>query len=245
MIVCAEVGLEDFYVIHHEMGHIQYYMLFQNQPTIFQDANSALQEAIGDAIFNGVMVPQHLVRLGLLDDRYLAPVDSVEEPVYNIMFLGKRFRHPDDVNTLKIEANADIALLLTMALAKLPQIPFEYLLDDYRYGIFEGSVPVRDYNERYWSLLAEEQGVQPPPSNLDRRRMFEAGSKFHVADNTPYVRYFLASIMQAQIFKGLCLATLYDNPAAEQPMILPLHRYVWYPGVEGTMKPILTRLLSQ
>ena len=36
MIVCAEKTLDDFYVIVHEMGHIQYYMAFEEQPTIFQ-----------------------------------------------------------------------------------------------------------------------------------------------------------------------------------------------------------------
>lgn len=36
MIVCAGKTLNDLYVIVHEMGHIQYYMAFENQPMIFQ-----------------------------------------------------------------------------------------------------------------------------------------------------------------------------------------------------------------
>lgn len=36
MIACAETTLEDFYVIVHEMGHLQYYMAFADQPTIYQ-----------------------------------------------------------------------------------------------------------------------------------------------------------------------------------------------------------------
>lgn len=36
MIVCAERTLEDFYVIVHEMGHIQYYMAYERQPVIFR-----------------------------------------------------------------------------------------------------------------------------------------------------------------------------------------------------------------
>lgn len=36
MIACAEATLEDFYVIVHEMGHLQYYMAFADQPTIYQ-----------------------------------------------------------------------------------------------------------------------------------------------------------------------------------------------------------------
>lgn len=36
MIVCAESTLHDLSVIVHEMGHLQYFMAFRNQPLIFQ-----------------------------------------------------------------------------------------------------------------------------------------------------------------------------------------------------------------
>lgn len=36
MIVCAEPTLHDFGVIVHEMGHLQYFMAYKDQPTIFQ-----------------------------------------------------------------------------------------------------------------------------------------------------------------------------------------------------------------
>lgn len=36
MIVCAEQTLRDFGVIVHEMGHLQYFMAYKDQPTVFQ-----------------------------------------------------------------------------------------------------------------------------------------------------------------------------------------------------------------
>lgn len=36
MIVCAEPTLHDLSVIVHEMGHLQYFMAFSNQPAVFQ-----------------------------------------------------------------------------------------------------------------------------------------------------------------------------------------------------------------
>lgn len=39
MIVCAESTFDDLAVIVHEMGHLQYYMAFANQPPIFQVTN--------------------------------------------------------------------------------------------------------------------------------------------------------------------------------------------------------------
>lgn len=36
MIVCAELTIHDFSVIVHEMGHIQYFMTYKDQPTVFK-----------------------------------------------------------------------------------------------------------------------------------------------------------------------------------------------------------------
>lgn len=34
--MCVEPNLNDFYVIHHEMGHIQYYMSYADKIPLFQ-----------------------------------------------------------------------------------------------------------------------------------------------------------------------------------------------------------------
>ncbi|XP_050673406.1 angiotensin-converting enzyme-like [Leptidea sinapis] len=65
------INFEDLYVIHHEMGHIQYFMAYKNQPGLFQQANTALHETIGDTVMLGVNTPQHLHRLGLINDNEL------------------------------------------------------------------------------------------------------------------------------------------------------------------------------
>lgn len=50
--ICTELNDEYFYTIHHEMGHIAYYMAFaKTQPFVYHDgANSGFHEAIGDTI---------------------------------------------------------------------------------------------------------------------------------------------------------------------------------------------------
>lgn len=50
--ICTEINAAHFYTIHHEMGHVEYYMSYdKEQPYIYQDgANSAFHEAIGDTI---------------------------------------------------------------------------------------------------------------------------------------------------------------------------------------------------
>ena len=34
--MCTSVNDEDFYTVHHEMGHIEYFMAYANQPSIFK-----------------------------------------------------------------------------------------------------------------------------------------------------------------------------------------------------------------
>lgn len=81
----------------------------------------------------------------------------------------------------------DLALLLNMALAKIPAIPFQYLMDVFRWNLFNGTVSMKDANALYWNLAIKEQGIHPP-DNKDRRHYFDLGAKFHTSDNTPYTR---------------------------------------------------------
>ena len=34
--MCADITMDDLITIHHEMGHIQYYLQYQNQPASFR-----------------------------------------------------------------------------------------------------------------------------------------------------------------------------------------------------------------
>ena len=66
---CMSVSQNDLVTVHHEMGHIEYYLLYQNQPLEFRTAaNSGFHEAVGDAISLSVMIPQHLKSIGLLQE---------------------------------------------------------------------------------------------------------------------------------------------------------------------------------
>ena len=34
--MCTEVNMEELIVIHHEMGHIQYFLQYKDQPVVFR-----------------------------------------------------------------------------------------------------------------------------------------------------------------------------------------------------------------
>ena len=65
--MCIEPKEEDFYTIHHELGHNFYQRAYNQLPVIFRgSANDGFHEAIGDTIALSI-TPEYLVRIGLLD----------------------------------------------------------------------------------------------------------------------------------------------------------------------------------
>ena len=67
--MCTNITMDDLYTVHHEMGHIEYYMAYRkSQPYFYREApTSGFHEAIGDAIALAVYTPEHLKAIGLLD----------------------------------------------------------------------------------------------------------------------------------------------------------------------------------
>jgi len=66
--MCTQVNAEDFETIHHEMGHIQYFMQYRHLANLFRTgANAAFHEAIGDTVSLSVGTMQHLYSIQLSD----------------------------------------------------------------------------------------------------------------------------------------------------------------------------------
>ncbi|KAJ0170310.1 hypothetical protein K1T71_014238 [Dendrolimus kikuchii] len=337
LLYCSGTSKEDFYVIHHELGHIQYYMAYKNQTTLFRQANTALHESIGDTIMYGVMTPQHLHRLGLITDSQLYSTDTRDKYIerdltanlisrevkldskfkefefgknadsndINNMNLESRFNQfkgesyfgdrrgwqymsrnrrkhfnlerelkmteldhilkklnknsksfhrysnlfdnkPDTqlkkrslfknsemnfqsnlhtnsnnriqasipTSDVKMKLSTDEILLLKQALNKIPQIPFSLLIDEYRWKYFEGSL--KNPNDDFWKLSLELQGISPPDKRGEE--YFDAGAKFHVPDNTPFIRYFLSSFLQHQLFEYLCKTAVFGRRDVKEPL---------------------------
>ena len=64
-----DYNFEDFQTIHHELGHIQYFMQYKDVPMVFRDgANDGFHEAIGELMSLALSTPKHLYTLGLIDE---------------------------------------------------------------------------------------------------------------------------------------------------------------------------------
>lgn len=75
--MCLEITGEDFYTVHHELGHNYYQLAYARQPYLFRDsAHDGFHEAIGDTVALSI-TPDYLTKIGLLSE---APSDSDDIP---------------------------------------------------------------------------------------------------------------------------------------------------------------------
>jgi peptidyl-dipeptidase A len=107
-------------------------------------------------------------------------------------------------------AERDLGLLLRGALSTVAFLPFGLLIDRWRWEVFSGKVGPADYNAAWWRLRRDYQGVGPPSDRTDQQ--FDAAGKFHVANNTPYMRYFLAQVLQYQFHRALARVVGWTGP---------------------------------
>lgn len=49
-------------------------------------------------------------------------------------------------------AEQDINFLMKIALDKVAFIPFSYLIDQWRWRVFDGGITKENYNQEWWSL---------------------------------------------------------------------------------------------
>ena len=108
------------------------------------------------------------------------------------------------------EAKQDpIGLLMKQALDGVVIVPWALMLDKWRSGVFDGDIDESNLNSSWWSLREEYQGINTSYERSEN--YFDPGAKYHIPGNTPYTRYYLASIMQYQFHEALCNLIDYDG----------------------------------
>ena len=176
---CVHVNADDFFTVHHELGHNLYQRAYKDQPFLFENgANDGFHEAIGDFAGLNALTPGYLKQLGL--------IDTVPGP------------------------EADIPYLLRVAMDGVAFLPFGLMVDKWRWQVFSGQVTPEHYNDAWWALVKQYQGLTPPgPRPADA---FDPGAKNHVATSVPYARYFLARIYEYQFYRAACRQAGWKGP---------------------------------
>ena len=99
------------------------------------------------------------------------------------------------------DPSKDLGLLMHRALEKIAFLPFGLVIDQWRWKVFSGEIKPEQYNQTWWQLREKYEGVAPPMGRSEED--FDPGAKYHVAANVPYMRYFLADILQFQFHRAL------------------------------------------
>ena len=189
--MCIKKNADDFVTIHHELGHNYYQRAYNKQDYLYLNGAN---DGFHEAIGDMValsITPEYLVQIDMLQPNQVPGTDK------------------------------DIGLLLRQAMDKVAFLPFGLMVDRYRWGLFDGSIPAGELNKGWNDLRLEYQGIVPPVERDESG--FDAGAKYHVPGNVPYTRYFLARILQFQFFKAACDQAGWDGP---------LHRCSFYGNEE-------------
>ncbi|KAK5905756.1 hypothetical protein CgunFtcFv8_001683 [Champsocephalus gunnari] len=177
---CTTVTMDELFTVIHEMGHIQYYLQYKDLPVGYRRGANP----------------------------------GFHEAIGDVLFLSvstpKHLHTIGLLNTTTSDTETDTNYLLKMALEKIAFLPFGYLIDQWRWGVFSGNTPPERYNADWWHLRTKYQGICPPTKRTEEH--FDAGAKFHIPGNTPYIRYFISFILQFQLHKALCVKAGHTGP---------------------------------
>jgi len=180
---CIQPTGEDLYTVYHELGHVYYYLSYLDQPFLFQDG---AHDGFHEAIGDTINLS--------MTDAYLADVGLLPK--------GTRSSNEALINRQ-----------MNVAVDKIAFLPFGKMIDQWRWGVFSGAIEPAKYNEAWWDLRRQYQGVEAPVPRSEED--FDPGAKYHIPNNTPYTRYFLSFILQFQFHKALCDAAGWKGPLHE------------------------------
>ncbi|NXJ08219.1 ACE2 enzyme, partial [Odontophorus gujanensis] len=179
--MCTKVTMDDFLTAHHEMGHIEYDMAYSVQPFLLRDgANEGFHEAVGEIMSLSAATPQHLKSLDLL------------EP------------------TFQEDEETEINFLLKQALTIVGTMPFTYMLEKWRWMVFNGEITKQEWTKRWWEMKREIVGVVEPVPHDET--YCDPATLFHVANDYSFIRYYTRTIYQFQFQEALCKAANHVGP---------------------------------
>ena len=132
-LMSVEPNTEWFETVHHELGHVYYYINYTNDsvpPVLRKGANRAFHEAMGS--MNGMA--------------------AMQKPFLQ----GKGLLAPD-------VKSDDTQKLLQEALNYIVFIPFATgTMAEFEHDLYKKNLPANQFNKRWWELAKKYQGIESP-----------------------------------------------------------------------------------
>lgn len=173
---------EWYETVHHELGHIYYYVAYTNPdvpPLLREGANRGYHEAIGSMLGLAAMQKPFLANLGLL------PADS----------------ETDEMQTLLKEAMNYIVFMPWSA----------GVMTEFEYELYANDLPATQFNERWWEIKKKYQGVVPP-SARGEEYCDAASKTHISDDAGQYYDYGISYVLLFQIHDHIARKILKQDP---------------------------------
>lgn len=173
-----------FTTAHHELGHI-YYFLSYSRPSVplllREGANRGFHEAIGE-----------LISLACLQRPYLAEIGLLKDP-----------GSIDPTRWLLSQA-MDGSNIVFQAWSWGTMTGFEH-------DLYETDLPESRFNQRWWELVGECQGIDPPAPRGEE--YCDAATKTHINDDPAgYYDYAISSLIVYQVHDYIARNILKADP---------------------------------
>ena len=183
-LMSVEPNTEWFETVHHELGHVYYYINYTNDsvpPLLRKGANRAFHEAMGSMIGMAAMQKPFLQGKGLL------------------------------AQNIKSD---DTQKLLQEALNYIVFIPFATgTMAEFERDLYENNLPVDQFNKRWWELAKKYQGIEPP-STRGEEYCDAATKTHINDDAAQYYDYALSYVILFQLHDYIATKILKQDPHA-------------------------------
>jgi peptidyl-dipeptidase A len=125
------------------------------------------------------------------------------------------------------DASHDIAFLMQTAFEKIMDIPYYLAVEKWRWQVYSGEISPNDYNEKWWDLREQYQGVSAPTERSINH--FDPGASKYVVHDRSLKDRIMAGIMSFQFQKALCDATNSETTGSD----IARHRCTVYQSKEA------------
>ncbi len=181
-LMSVEPTTEWFETVHHELGHVYYYINYTNDsvpPVLREGANRAFHEAMGSMIGMAAMQKPFLQGKGLLSQ---------------------------DAKT------NDTQKLLQEALNYIVFIPFATgTMAEFERDLYENNLPADQFNKRWWELAKKYQGIEPPATRGEEYCDAATKTHIN-DDAAQYYDYALSYVILFQLHDYIATKILKQDP---------------------------------
>jgi len=183
-LMSVEPNAEWFETVHHELGHIYYYLTYTNPdvpPLLRQGANRAYHEAIGTMMGLAAMQKPFLAGRGLIDGN--TKTDSIQA-------------------LLKEALNSVVFIFFSSG-----------TMSNFEKSIYVDGLPADKFNAKWWELAKKYQGIVPP-SVRGEEFCDAATKTHINDNPADYYKYAWSYILLYQLHNHIAKNILHQDPRA-------------------------------